>query len=79
MGPSIDGGSQIGPPMPHQSVQKYRSPRDKVTRQIPKILRPARSDAHQAPRDYRRPFKFGNIVQTSVNALMSRAFAQALP
>ena len=57
--------------MPHQSVRKYRSPRDKVTRPIPKILRPARSDAHQVLRDYRRPFKFGNIVQTSVNALMS--------
>jgi hypothetical protein len=56
--------------MPHQSVRKYRSPRDKVTRPIPKILRPARSDAHQVPRDYRRPFKFGNIVLTSVNALM---------
>src|SRR5579863_1989987 len=71
MGPSIDGGSRIGPPMPHQSVRKYRSPRVKVTRPIPKIpcARP-RSDPQQVPLDYRRPFKFGNIVQTSVNALM---------
>jgi hypothetical protein len=74
MGPSIDGGSRIRPPMPHQSVRKYRSPRDKVTRPPPQIPCPRLpSDAQQAPLDYRRPLKIGNIVQTSVNALMSYA------
>jgi hypothetical protein len=60
--------------MPHQSVRKYRSPRDKVTRPPPQIPCPRLpSDAQQAPLDYRRPLKIGNIVQTSVDALMSFA------
>src|ERR1700676_1144914 len=70
MGPSIDGGPRIGPSMPQQPARKYRNPRVKMTRPTPKTrdLR-SRSDAHQVPLDYRRPFKIGNIVQTSVNAL----------
>src|ERR1700686_568769 len=74
MGPSIDGGSRIGPPKTQQSARKYRNPRVKMTRPTPKTrdLR-SRSDAHQVPLDYRRPFKIGNIVQTSVAALKSPA------
>src|ERR1700681_2267368 len=79
MGPSIDGGSRIGPSMPQQSARKYRNLRVKMTRPTPKTrdLR-SRSDAHQVPLDYRRPFKIGNIVQTSVNALVSSTHPTAL-
>src|ERR1700686_672146 len=73
MGPSIDGGSRIGPPKTQQSARKYRNLRVKMTRPTPKTrdLR-SRSDAHQVPLDYRRPFKIGNIVQTPVHARGSR-------
>src|SRR5947209_6703927 len=66
MGPSIDGGSRIRPPMPHQFVRKYPAPRVKVTRPANKILRRRpRSPAQHAPPHYRRPLKTDNIVQTS--------------
>jgi len=52
--------------MPHQSVRKHLAPRVKVTRLATKIpCRRPRSAAQQAPLDYRRPLKTGNIVQTS--------------
>src|SRR5712691_2015413 len=66
MGPSFDRGLRTQPPMPHQSVRKHLAPRVKVTRLATKIpCRRPRSAAQQAPLDYRRPLKTGNIVQTS--------------
>jgi hypothetical protein len=57
--------------MPHQSAGKYRGPCVKVTRLTPKTPRsPPWSAAQLAALNYRRPFKIGNIVKTSVNALM---------
>jgi hypothetical protein len=59
--------------MPHQSVRRYRSPRVKMTRLGVKSLQNrAWSAAEPVTLNYRRPLKTGNIVQTSVNALMAR-------
>jgi len=59
--------------MPHQSVRRYRSPRVKMTRLGVKSLQNrVRSAAEPVTLNYRRPLKTGNIVQTSVNALMAR-------
>jgi hypothetical protein len=57
--------------MPHQSVRRYRSPRVKMTRLGLKFLQNrAWSAAEPVTLNYRRPLKTGNIVQTSVNALV---------
>jgi len=62
--------------MPHQSVRKYRCTCVKVTRLAAETPRAKpRSAAEQTPLDYRRPLKTGNIVKTSVNALLLRTFA----
>src|SRR5215467_4317301 len=71
MGPSINGDSPTEPPMPHHSVRRCRALRVKVTRPMPKIPQTTtQGPAQPAALDYRRPLKIGNIVQTSVNALM---------
>src|SRR5258708_27412712 len=72
MAASIDGGSRIRPPMPHQSAEKYRGSCVKMTRLGRRYLsnRP-RSATQLAAPNYRRPLKTGNIVQTCVNALMA--------
>ncbi|MGH8515247.1 MAG: hypothetical protein ACREV8_15165, partial [Gammaproteobacteria bacterium] len=64
MGPSIDGGSRIGPPMPHHFVWKYRATRGKVTRQTPQTPRNRPQSAAQlATLNNPRPLKTGNIVR----------------
>jgi hypothetical protein len=58
--------------MPQQSVRNYHATCVKVTRLAPRTPRArARPAAELTTPNYRRPLKTGNIVQTSVNALMA--------
>src|ERR1700730_11513284 len=76
MRPSIDGGSQIKPPMPHQFVRKYSALCGKLTRPASILVQaPPCIAAQRAAMKYPGPLKIGMIEQKCLGALRPPAAA----